>query len=217
MKNSIALQIISIYLLQSSVLSVCPNPHFGTANGSFPLEYPFDTPRPLPGTTKAEDLPPLKNKEEWEKDCLYTHNFYRRQYRDKITGQNVGALEWDAGLVASAQVAADQNCEILKPGVGLGAEHHTNTPYGENMAGVSGYGWMNDYTCSPGVDRYHKEEEKYQNKIDNVPDGETYGFSGDIGHYTQLLWPDSRKIGCGFCITDSTPKQKVEICHYDPP
>ena len=220
MKNSIALQIISIYFLQSSVLSVCRNPHFGgkfenTRNGSFPLEYPFDTPRPPPGTPAA-DLPPLKNKEEWEKDCLYSHNYYRRQYRDKVTGQDVGALEWDAGLAASAQAAADGICKNLKQGETLRPEHHTDTGYGENMAGVSGFGWINDNTCSPGVDRYQKEEADYQNTIKNLQDGGTYAFSGDIAHYTQLLWPVSRKVGCGFCMTNNIPKQKVEICHYDP-
>ncbi len=40
------------------------------------------------------------------------------------------------------------------------------------------------------------------------------GFSGATGHFTQLVWKDTTRIGCGYNFGCS---MKTYVCNYDPP
>ena len=37
---------------------------------------------------------------------------------------------------------------------------------------------------------------------------------GMCGHYTQLVWNDTREVGCAVA---SEPGREVWVCNYDPP
>jgi hypothetical protein len=98
------------------------------------------------------------------------HNKYRRRHVDTPD------VVWDSALAAKAQ-----KCANMKPGTKpLAGGWHCN--YGENWAGstssaetVVGSFWYDEI-----------EDYDYNNP----------GFSQDTGHFTQVVWKSSTKIGC---------------------
>ncbi|MEA1947219.1 MAG: CAP domain-containing protein [Thermodesulfobacteriota bacterium] len=110
------------------------------------------------------------------------HNKYRRRHVD--TPDAV----WDSALAAKAQKCAD-----MMPGTKpLAGGWHCN--YGENWAGstssaesVVGSFWYDEI-----------EDYDYNNP----------GFSQDTGHFTQVVWKSSTKIGCA--------TGNGSVCLYEP-
>jgi hypothetical protein len=102
-------------------------------------------------------------------------------------------LEWSATLAASAQAYAD-SCP----------SGHSSTEYGENLA------WI---TSVKPVDRvvrfWYDEEPRY--------DYHKASYSFDTGHFTQLVWRQTRRLGCGHATGCKTRLPNVWVCHYDPP
>jgi pathogenesis-related protein 1 len=111
------------------------------------------------------------------------------------------ALEWSCEIAAVAQAYAD---ELASRGCPL---EHSKNDYGENLYWASG----GNPTAADAVRAWASEERCY-----------TYGpfpntCSGDClscGHYTQIVWRESTKLGCGRASCD---RQQVWVCNYDPP
>ena len=40
------------------------------------------------------------------------------------------------------------------------------------------------------------------------------GFSGATGHFTQVVWKDTKKLGCA--ISNCPGQGDIYVCHYDP-
>jgi hypothetical protein len=176
--------------------------------------------------TPAGELTPLTTRREWKQDCLDSHNFFRDKYIDNLTGEKLGLLQWDVKLAQSAQQWADEVApRILNRDIS--EIDHSGTAYGENMSGTS-FDWKHDLTCSPGILRFHKEADLYYANLKawrknptvfNVKGRFSYGRAY---HFTQLMWPSTTKVGCGFAFSiDETiedekkkKKKKIEICHY---
>lgn len=158
---------------------------------------------------------------------LAQHNAYR-----KATGATPN-LAWDAALQGTAQLWAntlrDKNgCSILKPGT-TGEWLHSRCAtqdgtdmitdltqvasgklcvWGENMAACTG-GCKNPnyYDKDPYlmVDQWYDEISNY-----NHAQGTSTGVSG---HYTQLMWAATSKVGCGVA---SCTEGEVVVCQYTP-
>jgi pathogenesis-related protein 1 len=105
-------------------------------------------------------------------------------------------LEWSDELAASAQKWADtlkkRNCPL----------EHSDAPYGENLAAAT------PGTLSPAdvVEMWYREVDEY--------DFRKPSFSGATGHFTQVVWADSRRLGCGVSACDHL---EIFVCQYDPP
>lgn len=97
-------------------------------------------------------------------------------------------LVWDAAIAAQAAsyVAGCPNGHSGQPG------------FGENLA------WGYD-SMSAAVRAWYDEVSAY--------DFNTGGFSGATGHFTQLVWRDSSKVGCAVNKACSMP---TYICQYSP-
>ncbi|KAF9928217.1 hypothetical protein FBU30_002560 [Linnemannia zychae] len=99
-------------------------------------------------------------------------------------------LVWDETL---AQFGSNwiQQCEMK----------HSRGKYGENLA--AGY---RDFKSS--IAAWYDENKQY-----NYGSG---GFSSATGHFTQVVWKGSKRIGCAkkFC---SNNNWTLYICNYDPP
>ncbi len=106
-------------------------------------------------------------------------------------------LTWDPALAASAQDWADTLSTI-----GCRMRHKPNNPHGENIFFNSGYDAVPDEV----VAAWASEKENY--------DYRTNKCTGMCGHYTQVVWANSRRLGCG--VASCGPAQ-VWVCHYDPP
>ncbi|MFG6100921.1 CAP domain-containing protein [Leptothoe sp. EHU-05/26/07-4] len=108
----------------------------------------------------------------------------------------VGNLNWSNEIAASAQAWAEQL------GATGGFEHDSSSPYGENLAGGN--------TVSRAVDQWCAEKEKY-----NPETGQCRGDPFSCYHYTQVVWRNTRELGCG--IADHRRWGKVIVCSYNPP
>jgi hypothetical protein len=78
---------------------------------------------------------------------------------------------------------------------------------GENLW----FGSKDDYTPEEMVGYFLKEGKQFKRGV--FPDVSTTGRWEDVGHYTQLIWRDTREVGCA--IT-SNPRRDVLVCRYTP-
>ncbi|SMN21738.1 similar to Saccharomyces cerevisiae YJL078C PRY3 Cell wall protein with a role in mating efficiency [Maudiozyma saulgeensis] len=102
-------------------------------------------------------------------------------------------LVWDDALASFAQDwAAKYDCS--------GILTHSQEPYGENLA--------IGYTAIEATDAWYDEIRFY-----NYSDPQ---YSETTGHFTQMVWKDSNKLGCALrnCYNAWT---FYFVCEYDPP
>jgi len=121
------------------------------------------------------------------------------------TGDGIRSLEWDDDVAASAQSWADnlasRDCVLM---------HSSGTGYGENIAAFGG----NRGTAQRVVDMWVGERECYTYgpfMEGDACSGECFG----CGHYTQVVWENSRRLGCG--VADCGGGGAIWVCNYDPP
>jgi uncharacterized protein YkwD len=121
---------------------------------------------------------------------LNTHNAYRAKHC-------VPNLTWSAQLAAQAQAWADK-C----PSTGF--KHSGGVPgqppYGENLA------WGTNRSAKNTVDSWYGEISSYNF---NAPK-----YSNAVGHFTQVVWRDSKQLGCGMSVCQG---QNYWVCQYSPP
>jgi uncharacterized protein YkwD len=119
---------------------------------------------------------------------LNAHNQVRAKHCAK-------PLAWSAELAAVAQKWADtlkaNNC----------AFEHSQTQYGENLAG--GTPGASDGAATTAM--WYDEVAQY-----NFGKG---GFSMDTGHFTQVVWQATERVGCA----KVTCSMDIWVCNYDPP
>lgn len=110
-------------------------------------------------------------------------------------------LEWSCEIAKVAEAYAD---ELASRGCPL--EHSTND-YGENLYWASG----GNPTAADAVRAWASEERCYTyGAFPNT----CSGGCGSCGHYTQIVWRESTKLGCGRA---SCGNEQVWVCNYDPP
>jgi uncharacterized protein YkwD len=105
-------------------------------------------------------------------------------------------LKWSAKVAASAQKWADT---LRGKGCAL---QHSGGRYGENLAaGTTG---LLDAAGVTGM--WYGESKKYSF---HHP-----GFSMSTGHFTQVVWRDTKELGCARAQCSGLD---VWVCQYDPP
>jgi pathogenesis-related protein 1 len=109
-------------------------------------------------------------------------------------------LTWSSTVATSAQAWADK-CMFM----------HSGNQYGENIYAGAGMA----ATPQQVVDSWAGEAKDY--------DYATNSCSDVCGHYTQVVWRGSTKLGCGVtnCTTNSPfmgfTNWQFWVCEYDPP
>lgn len=109
-------------------------------------------------------------------------------------------LLWAKDVAATAQAWA-KRCKF----------EHSGGMYGENIYASGGQ----DVTAAAVVDSWVSEAKDY--------DYAARTCSGVCGHYTQVVWRKSTRLGCGVtkCTTNSPfsgfPVWQFVVCNYDPP
>ncbi len=119
------------------------------------------------------------------KTILNMHNAYRAQHC-------VPALTWSTKLAAAAQKWAD-NCWI---------GHDSKRGHiGENIA------WGGDRSADSAVKAWYEEVDDYNYARP--------GFASATAHFTQMIWKDTKRIGCGVaeCYFGAV---RVWVCRYGP-
>jgi len=153
----------------------------------------------LSGCTSNEPLPPhdsiqtpsiAPSKGEFQR-VVDKHNKIRNEH---YRGNH---LSWSQTLANSAQKHADYLART-------NSFTHSDSGYGENLYASSGNLGMVD-----AVDGWILEKNKF--------DLRTKQCRGDwsaCGHYTQMIWQSTTKIGCG--LSRGSQWKTIVVCQYDP-
>jgi pathogenesis-related protein 1 len=113
------------------------------------------------------------------------------------TWQPLPPVTWSDQVASTSQEWANH----LRNSMDCGLQHAQGTGYGENLAAGSNVG------AGRAVDMWASEKSNYVYSPE-------YVFENDTGHYTQIVWRDSIRIGCA---SASCGGRAVVVCRYDPP
>ncbi len=135
--------------------------------------------------------------DDMEARTLAIHNVERAKL-------GVADLKWDAALARDAAVWARHLATV---GYLVHSENDVNDadPEGENLwAGTAGY-----YSVDAMSDLWAKEARHYKRGI--FPNSSTTGDLEDVGHYTQMVWRSTTKVGCALA---RGAKDEFFVCRY---
>src|SRR4051794_28455076 len=132
-----------------------------------------------------EDSSPSPTASSLSRDLITAHNAVRAVVR-------VPPLIWSNQLAKYAQHWADSLAEQRK------FYHHPNSPFGENLFEIQGA----TATAEEVVESWASESKDYDLKSNSC--------HGRCGHYTQLVWRNTSKVGCG---VGWLPAGQVWVCN----
>jgi pathogenesis-related protein 1 len=139
-------------------------------------------------------------------EMVAAHNRWRK---------TVGAppLNYSADLAASAREWANH----LKQSNQCRMQHSKpDGKYGENLYWASAIEWSNGkhelQQVSPKmvVDSWGNERTDYNYKNNSCAEGKM------CGHYTQVVWKSTTKVGCAIAVCEDS-REQVWVCQYQPP
>ncbi|XP_033096957.1 uncharacterized protein LOC117101177 [Anneissia japonica] len=130
---------------------------------------------------------------KFQKEMLTAHNKHREKH-------GVPALKLSDEVCKDAQKFAEKLAKTGK------LEHSTNQEYGENV-GMHYSSATTEYSGTEATNRWYSEVSKY--------DFSDPRFKSGIGHFTQMVWKNSKQFGIGKAITKD--KRVVVVASYEPP
>ncbi|NXI64564.1 GLIP1 protein, partial [Anseranas semipalmata] len=154
---------------------------------------------------QSPDLPRVTDK-VFIADCVRVHNEYRGKVRPAAS--NMLYMTWDAALARTARAWANK-C-IFKHNTYLGKKHqcHPNfTSIGENI-------WIGSHQAfdvQAAIRGWYGEVRFYNFSVNKC--------TKICGHYTQVVWDNSYKIGCAvvFCKEVGGIRNAANfVCNYAP-
>ncbi len=107
-------------------------------------------------------------------------------------------LTWSEKLERAAQEWADT---LIKEGA---FRHRPNSPWGQNLYAVSG----GEFLPQQIVNGWAAEAKDFDSASNRCKDGHM------CGHYTQIVWRDTRELGCAVARGGN---REVWVCEYSPP
>jgi pathogenesis-related protein 1 len=122
---------------------------------------------------------------------------YHNQVRASV---NIPPLTWSAEL---AQYAANQAAKLATQGCAL--KHSKNARYGENL--FSGAVSLNHEAVVEAAKAWESE------KINYSGDKLNKANRSQVGHYTQMVWRDTKQLGCAKI---ACADQIIVVCNYAP-
>ena len=128
---------------------------------------------------------------------LEAHNAERAEF-------GVAPLAWSAALTAQAKDYAD----VLAQSNRLQhSRYEERRGQGENLwMGTRGY-----YSPADMIRSFADEKRHF--KSGTFPQVSRTGNWGDVGHFTQIVWADTREVGCAVA---AGPQYDVLVCRYWP-
>jgi len=129
---------------------------------------------------------------------LHAHNMERR-----VMG--AAPLVWDARLAVAADAYAAQ---LARTGRWGHSAPHQRVNQGENL-------WMGTrgaFSPTRMVGDWASERRYFRPGV--FPNVTRSGRWSDVGHYTQIVWPSTRAVGCS---VRSSPHWEYLVCRYSVP
>lgn len=169
------------------------------------------------GRPETQEPPEVPGSEltEPQRALLDAHNELRRSALTPPPDPALPPMTWDSRLAAVAQEYADR-C-VFAHNDARTEQYGTGDYVGENLAIAGGS------TAGESTDRlralfklWSDEAPDYNYEANRCTDGR------QCGHYTQLVWRDSRRVGCGWATCESVqgvnfPAGSVLlVCNYAP-
>ena len=141
----------------------------------------------------------------FQEEILARHNEYRAQH-------GVPPLKWSDAIAKYARTRAD----TIVQQEGLNAGHAgLSSSYGENLywAGSSGSG-----SATPAAKAIaDKAVQSWYDEV-KIYDFSKPGFSGAVGHFTQLVWKNTTEVGCAvYSLQGSKWLETYVVCDYQAP
>jgi pathogenesis-related protein 1 len=158
-----------------------------------------------PQTNGAPEVNPVVTVEQSRFDTgamLLAHNIAR-------TDVGTRPLVWSETLARSAQSWSDklkaEECEF---------RHDPDTGYGENIY----WAWRTDTDNSSLISKPEDALDWWVNEVNFYNyDKNTCKAGEQCGHYTQVVWKETREVGCGVSTCFDDGKQTdVWVCRYNP-
>lgn len=99
---------------------------------------------------------------------------------------------------------ARERAQFIADSDGVEFRHPDNLEFGENLA------WNSDSSssCAKLIKMWYDEVKLYSFK-DAV-------FTHESGHFTQLVWRDTKRVGCGRAFSSGPRGGVFLVCNYDP-
>merc|ERR1711972_295519 len=157
----------------------CSGSGSSSSRGTSPSPASTRSPSPAPASGGGPSSATLRA-------VLDQHNLYRFMH-------GVSALTWDDAIAANAQQWATSTGGTMR--------HSSNNA----RQGVAGFGHVGEnlasgVTDAGAVDMWYRE-------IDHTNGGLTNAYSDATGHYTQVVWRETSRLGCGIQGT-------LLVCQY---
>lgn len=134
---------------------------------------------------------------EFPNRILAAHNAVRAQ-------AGVGPLAWDPALGNSAAAYAQR---MAFTGVFAHSDRSARRGTGENL-------WMGThgaFSIETMVGNWASEGRMFRPGL--FPAVSRTGRWSDVGHYTQMVWPTTTRVGCALA---TTVRGDYLVCHYSP-
>ena len=148
----------------------------------------------------AGNLAPAQDAQQVDAQAIVkAHN----QWRADV---NVPSLKWSNTLAGVAQSWAD---ELKNDDCGF---YHSGNGYGENIYKATPIMWsdgrreLQQKTPKHVTDSWGNEIKDY--------DYTSNSCSGVCGHYTQVVWKDTKEVGCAMSVCGD--KSQIWVCSYAP-
>lgn len=145
----------------------------------------------------GSNAPQIVAQDSMANDILEAHNKYRAEV-------GVEPLTWSETLADGAQEWADHLASLG----GQRLEHSKNrNGTGENL-------WMGTsraYSYTEMVELWGQEKQYF--KRGTFPNVSSTGNWADVGHYTQMIWKDTKEVGCA---TATAGGNDILVCRYNP-
>lgn len=114
----------------------------------------------------------------------------------------IAPLVWNVGLERSARAWAEH---LAQTGAFEHAPENPSAPEGENLWA----GTRDQYSAEAMVDAWTREKKLFKQGV--FPDNSVTGKIKDVGHYTQLVWRDTKQVGCAIAQGN---QEDVLVCRY---
>ncbi|BFZ58616.1 hypothetical protein PYCC9005_005680 [Savitreella phatthalungensis] len=148
-------------------------------------------------TTLSNQGSPRVTDQNWIDSILSQHNAYRARH-------SAGAMTWNNDLAQAALANVNYNIQnTANPKDEKHTSEYSSNPYGENIGFI-----QNQNNPQTIVYLWYDEEPKYTFNPSS-------GFSGDTGHFTQLVWLASSQLGCAYAVR-SSDNVGFMACEYSP-
>ena len=149
-------------------------------------------------TTRDSSQPVPDNTSNFAARLLAAHN---RARADK----GLAPLQWNAALATAARPWAQT---LADDGKLRHSDQDSRPGQGENI-------WMGTarfYDLEHMMARFVDEKRDFRPGV--FPEVSATGKWQDVAHYTQIVWPETREVGCALV---TAKKRDALVCRYSPP